>query len=226
MRTSVEALVHATRSMTTNYSNWCLKYVRQAYAVGPKYASAIDAWNGAKRRHRSLANAPEGAPVFFSHPKSRYGHVAMLDMINGVPHIRTTNSAVGRPVTQPISLWTDRYGYRLLGWTEDLNGVVVAKPVPKPAPKPAPQPSPPSQGGLKSARKTYYVVGDYGYEEVAELQRVLNRWYPGLPPLTVDGNYGPKTADRVAYLQKKARGKAGPVDSSAGNLVLRFLGIR
>lgn len=50
---------------------------------------------------------------------------------------------------------------------------------------------------------------------VAELQRVLNAWYPNLEPLTIDGIFGPRTEARVRYLQQRAGitadGVAGPV---------------
>lgn len=51
-------------------------------------------------------------------------------------------------------------------------------------------------------------------DDVKELQRILNAWYPKLQPLAKDGYFGPKTEARVKYLQKKARiaidGVVGP----------------
>lgn len=51
---------------------------------------------------------------------------------------------------------------------------------------------------------------------VAELQRVLNAWYPRdlQPPLTVDGVYGPLTAAAVRLCQQRA---GLPVDGVAGS---------
>jgi|SRR5687768_6776640 len=40
--------------------------------------------------------------------------------------------------------------------------------------------------------------------DVQALQRVLNRWYPELTPLTADGYYGQKSAQRVLYFQGRA----------------------
>lgn len=41
--------------------------------------------------------------------------------------------------------------------------------------------------------------------DVAKAQETLNAWYPKLSKLAVDGYFGPKTADRVRYLQRKAK---------------------
>lgn len=37
-----------------------------------------------------------------------------------------------------------------------------------------------------------------------EVQRVLNAWYPSLPQLAVDGDFGPATDGRVRYMQGRA----------------------
>lgn len=39
---------------------------------------------------------------------------------------------------------------------------------------------------------------------VQHLQTVLNRWYPTMRALTVDGDYGPATKARVVYFQQRA----------------------
>ncbi|WP_376777824.1 peptidoglycan-binding domain-containing protein [Kibdelosporangium persicum] len=58
-------------------------------------------------------------------------------------------------------------------------------------------PAPPSSG-----RPTLQ-VGSRG-EAVKSLQRTLNRWYPGMTPLVVDGDFGPATKGRVVYFQQRA----------------------
>ncbi|CRK55419.1 Phage tail fiber protein [Alloactinosynnema sp. L-07] len=60
------------------------------------------------------------------------------------------------------------------------------------------KPPPPTPGARPTVRK-----GSTG-AAVAELQRVLNAWYPTLPRLTVDAQFGPKTEARVRYLQQRA----------------------
>lgn len=66
-----------------------------------------------------------------------------------------------------------------------------------------------------------YQQGDAG-DGVEELQRVLNRWYPGVPRLAEDGDFGPKTRARVVYLQRKA---GLDQDGIAGPLTLGVLGL-
>jgi hypothetical protein len=55
--------------------------------------------------------------------------------------------------------------------------------------------------------------GDKG-RSVEVLQETLNRWYPKLTPLPVDGDFGDLTFDRVVYFQKAASltadGEVGP----------------
>lgn len=41
-------------------------------------------------------------------------------------------------------------------------------------------------------------------EAVKSLQRTLNRWYPGMAQLVVDGDYGSATRARVTYFQQRA----------------------
>ena len=62
-------------------------------------------------------------------------------------------------------------------------------------PGPGPAPNPGSRPTLRRGAK-----GD----PVREVQRILNAWYPSLPALTVDGDFGPKTEARVRYMQQRA----------------------
>lgn len=59
----------------------------------------------------------------------------------------------------------------------------------------------------------YLTLGDSGPAVVA-LQETLNRWYPRLPQLTTDGDFGPATLARVKYYQAAAGltadGEVGP----------------
>lgn len=113
-----QALAKAN-SITKGYGGLCLQFVRVCYNIGAKYPSAISAWNNASHKHAtsSTAGIPLGVPIFFS--GSKYGHVAIYA---GNGNMRTTNSATNRIHTMSVASWT-RAGYKLLGWTEDLNGV-------------------------------------------------------------------------------------------------------
>jgi len=114
------AAVAAALAVTTGYGGLCLKFTRTVYGIGPKYASAIDAWHGATHKHptSSTKDIPKGAPIYFAPHGSPYGHIAIY---LGDGKMRTTNSATGRVSTNSVSSWV-AYGYDLLGWSEDLNG--------------------------------------------------------------------------------------------------------
>jgi hypothetical protein len=131
VRTPARALAWAASTRgSEDYDGLCQKFVRDAYDLGQVFGSAIGAWNGARWRHSGISAAPDGAPVYMSHPRSKYGHVALLRRIGGTAYIETTNSAVGRTCLQALSLWTAGYGYTLLGWTEDVSRVHVCDPLP------------------------------------------------------------------------------------------------
>lgn len=121
-RTPTKALAAAVDA-TTGYGGRCLQFVRTCFDIPSRYASAIAAWNSAENRHptSSTSSIPIGAPVFFAPHGSPYGHVAIYA---GDGLMRSTNSATGRIHTHRVADWV-RWGYRLLGWTEDLNGVRI-----------------------------------------------------------------------------------------------------
>jgi hypothetical protein len=60
-------------------------------------------------------------------------------------------------------------------------------------------------------------------DDVKDLQRVLNTWYPKLTKLSVDGYFGPKTAERVKYFQLRAK---IAVDGIVGPQTWKALGYR
>lgn len=78
--------------------------------------------------------------------------------------------------------------------------------------QPAPKPNKVERPTLKRGSRNAHV---------RELQRTLNAWYPQLRKLAVDGIYGPKTEERVRYLQRRA-GIA--VDGITGPVTWRTLG--
>ncbi|WP_330359592.1 peptidoglycan-binding domain-containing protein [Actinosynnema sp. ALI-1.44] len=52
-------------------------------------------------------------------------------------------------------------------------------------------------------RTAYLQIGSKG-DAVRSLLATLNRWYPSMTPLTVDGDFGPATKGRVVYFQQRA----------------------
>lgn len=84
----------------------------------------------------------------------------------------------------------------------------------------------PSKGSGSSSSKGSTVLqhGTWNNPKVAELQRVLNAWYPSKrPALKVDGDYGTRTRARVMWYQQRAGLK---VDGIAGPKTLGSLNIK
>lgn len=134
-------------SLATAYNNavndrycepgYCLRQVRIWWGVASKYGSAITAWKYATTKHAGDRNPPKGACVFWSGGPGGYGHIA-FSLGNG--YIRSTDAGGrGRNATVPLSWVEKNWGLHYLGWTRDLNGVVLpvdgsAAPAPAPAP--------------------------------------------------------------------------------------------
>lgn len=119
---SGQAALDNARQVQTYAVGYCLKYVRaEAWRVGSLYASAIDAWYGAIKRHPGDRHPPLGAPMFYAGGK--YGHIVVCtkDHADG---IRSTDCQTAGDVSEVATNWpVDHWGQQYLGWTEDLNGV-------------------------------------------------------------------------------------------------------
>ncbi|GMA26217.1 hypothetical protein GCM10025864_39760 [Luteimicrobium album] len=123
-RTPAQAIAWA-KTQHTGWNRLCLAFVRTAYGVASKYGRAVDAWNAAQHKHKTSdpKAIPAGVPVFMQ-GKNPAGHVAIS---LGGGQCYTTDDTVGGPRELPIATLV-RVGYKLLGWTEDLNGVRVYTP--------------------------------------------------------------------------------------------------
>jgi len=116
-----EALGHA-HDNTTCDTGMCLKYVRTWWEVASLYGSAIEAWNGARHKHPGDRKPPNGAPLFYR--GGNYGHIVIADINH--QGMRSTDCHSSRQVSDDDIGWTERtWGYEYLGWTEDLNGVLL-----------------------------------------------------------------------------------------------------
>lgn len=115
-----EALGNADRY--TSYDvGYCLKWVRTCWGVGSLYGSAIEAWNGARKKHPGDRNPPTGAPCFYR--GGTYGHIVVFRE-RGSSKIRSTDCQTAGRVSNDALSWPERtWGQTYLGWTEDLNGV-------------------------------------------------------------------------------------------------------
>lgn len=179
-RSGSEAIAWANK-VNFGYKGLCLMFVRSAFNVAAKYPTAYMAWLGAKKKHKTSDpnSIPAGVPVFIDVPGLAAGHVA-LSVGNG--KIRTNLSWRGTVETVSINYYLGlKKGTKLLGWTEDLNGVTVYT---------APKGSNGKPDHSTSAKKSTYV----------QLPKSVSRWavYPT--------NKAPVKANAKAYLNPKKFG--------------------
>lgn len=129
---------------TRDWTGYCLIFVRTAFGVGSRYASAASAWEHAEHRHPETDpdKIPRGVPVFWTGGSHGYGHIALS---RGDGTCWTTDLIrPGKVDVAPIAEVHTRWGLTLVGWTEDINGVRVWTP---PTPEPA-RPIPPQEDDI------------------------------------------------------------------------------
>lgn len=108
-----------SRDIKSGYSGMCQKFTRVSWEVGSLYGSAIDAWNGADKKHPGDRTPPVGAPCYYR--GGSYGH-AVVSMGGG--KIRSTDCWSGGQISEVDLNWPEvHWGYDYLGWTGDINGV-------------------------------------------------------------------------------------------------------
>lgn len=111
---------------------WCLMYVRQAYGLPARYASATEAWDMSESKHRDR-NFPEGlwTPVWYGIDVEPLGHVVLLAPDG---RVYSTSDYSGYPVIHnslaDLEAYYAYYGMVLQyrGWTEDVAGYPVMEP--------------------------------------------------------------------------------------------------
>lgn len=123
VQTANEAIANADAAKTCE-PGYCLKYVRTWLGIGSSAADAIGAWNAAKRRHPGDKHPPKGAPVFWKSGSggSGHGHIALVRTSN----MRSTDIPSSGKVGNDDGSWPRiHWGQTYLGWTEDLNGILI-----------------------------------------------------------------------------------------------------
>ena len=118
---NADAALANADSHTTYASGMCLQFVRgPCWGVGSFYVSAIDAWHGARHQHPGDRYPPQSAPLFFE--GGQYGHAVIAR--GNDDRMRSTDCTSTGMVSNAAIGWIEsHWGYRYLGWTEDLNGV-------------------------------------------------------------------------------------------------------
>lgn len=117
----------------------CLYRVRRAYgapAIGDwdrdGAADAEDGWKATKRKHpTSNPNViPAGVPIWWTGGRHDYGHVAIS--LGGGRCISTDIKRAGYFDVCRVDDIRTQWGLKLLGWSEDINGLTVYTPPPPP----------------------------------------------------------------------------------------------
>lgn len=135
--TAVQALTRAAAEHNHRSQDWtgfCLKFVRTMVGIPAHYDDADSAWDGAVRRHAEYGSTPPaGAAIFYR--GGQHGHVTLS--AGGGMCWSTDLIRRGQVDKVPVNAPEAKWGYRYLGWTEDLNGHGLRLPVPTPPANPA-----------------------------------------------------------------------------------------
>lgn len=113
----------------------CLMYSREVFGIAKKYDSAWEGWSNSALKHGDQSFPSVAVPVWFEHwgtygspPKyGNWGHVAVR-MPNGQIYSSPYNSRTSHAVLSSIQEVEKLYKCKYVGWSEDVNGVRVAKP--------------------------------------------------------------------------------------------------
>lgn len=132
-RSAADAIAWGRAQIANPSQDWhnkCLIFVRSCFGVAARYPDAGKAWDNAQHRHvtSDASSIPAGVPVFWE-TSGVYDHVA-----TSTGHGRCLSTDInrrGRVDEVTIDEITRRWNCRLLGWTEDVNGVRVYTPAPQ-----------------------------------------------------------------------------------------------
>lgn len=227
-RTPAAAQKWARGQITNPIQNWyryCLKFVRMAFGLDGGTPDAGKAWDWARYKHRTSDpnSIPANVPVFWELP-SVADHVAYS--VGGGWCLSNDIRRTGKIDLVRIDEITRRWGGRLLGWTEDLNGKRVYSghvPTPQvPAIKPvvdlskliaAAKNDPKGKQGSVS-----YPAGVKIVERALKSEGLLGTRY------AADGSYGSLTVAAYKKWQDKLGFRGAGADGIPGSDSLRKLG--
>lgn len=121
-----EARRRSRSPVPTSAPGFCKREVRECYRITvSRSASAAQAWQQARIRHPETdpGSIPRGVPVFWTGGSEGFGHVAITTGEGGMWSTDIARS--GFFDRAGIRLVARKWGLRLAGWTEDLDGVRV-----------------------------------------------------------------------------------------------------
>lgn len=112
------AAVAAARRWTTCRVGMCLATVQTWLGGIHGIPWAKAAWDASKHKHPGDKHPPAGVPVYWSNPRSKYGHIALS--VGGSRARSTDWPSRGRVGEGSIDAITRRWGLHYLGWAEDM----------------------------------------------------------------------------------------------------------
>jgi len=151
--------VTGTNQDAQENAGWCLSEQQKVFGVpttnnGTPVPNATAAWNMAKFRHESRDLPDVPVPVFFSwinriigdkHYGENQGHI--VGWIPGRGFISSPGSGFGNKWFGSIVEIENYFRCTFVGWTQDLNGKMLAEYVPDAAPAEVAAPVTTGQGG-------------------------------------------------------------------------------
>ena len=106
-------------------AHYCLRFTRQAYGIPAVWPTAWLAYKATKKKHTTALPAVQ-VPVWFR-TKSGVGHVAIWVPGKGV--LSSPASGYGQAWFKTVHELESRWGITYVGWSEDLNGRTVVRPL-------------------------------------------------------------------------------------------------
>lgn len=125
-------LVEPNTSITMP-AGWCLGLVQRVYGAPGLYNTAWQAWQATQEKHYSKDMPNVSVPVWFDHwgtysgVYGQFGHV--VAWVPGRGFLSSPGSGVGQKWLSSISEIERYYNCKYVGWTSDINSVVVAEEV-------------------------------------------------------------------------------------------------
>lgn len=114
-------------------AGFCLRFTQTVWAAPVRYATAWEAWEATQLKHSTAENLPldVGVVVWLDHygtyggKYGRYGHV--VSWIPGRGYLSSPTSGYGQKWLSSIEEVERAYNATYVGWSEDINGLRVAK---------------------------------------------------------------------------------------------------
>jgi hypothetical protein len=110
----------------------CLRFVQSVYNAPVRYPSAWAAWNATTLKHLDRNLPPVSVPLWFSHYGTyggvydNWGHVVAYFPDRG-QFLSSPANGYGHDWLNSIEEVERRFNSTYVGWSEDINGLQVAK---------------------------------------------------------------------------------------------------